>query len=67
MFDDRPEHSGTPPGVAPGVSPNATPKSIDSGDFLAGKIRPGVATAVRDSGVGGQQDTHVGLLRGCGV
>ena len=36
-----------PPGAAPGVSPNAVMESIDSGDFLAGVIRPGVATAVR--------------------
>ena len=41
------------PGVAPGVSPNAVIESIDLGDFLAGVIRLGVATAVRqrrDSG-----------------
>ena len=31
------------------VSPNAVLESIDSGDFLAGVVRVGVATAVRDS------------------
>ena len=42
-----------PPGAAPGVSPNAVMESIDSGDFLAGVMRAGVAIAVRqrcDSG-----------------
>ena len=31
------------------VSPNAVLELIDSGDFLAGVMRVGVATAVRDS------------------
>ena len=48
MFDDRPEHSGTPPlGATLGVSPNAVLESIDSGDFLAGVMRAGVVAAVR--------------------
>ena len=39
-----------PSGVTLRVSPNAVLESIDSGDFLAGVVRVGVATAVRDSG-----------------
>ena len=74
MFDDRPEHSGTPPGVAPGVSPNAVIESIDSGDFLAGVIRAGVAKAVRqrytivvrDSDVRVQQHVPAGVYSACG-
>ena len=38
-----------PSRVTSRVSPNAVLESIDSGDFLAGVIRAGVATAVRDS------------------
>ena len=38
-----------PSRVTPRVSPNAVLESIDSGDFLAGVMRAGVATAVRDS------------------
>ena len=36
-----------PSEVAPGVTPNATLQSIDSGDFLAGLMRLGVAKVVR--------------------
>ena len=58
-----------PPGAAPGVSPNAVIELIDSGDFLAGVIRAGVATAVRqrytivvrDSDVRVQQHVPVGV------
>ena len=65
MFDDRPEHSGTPPWS----SPNAVIELIDSGDFLAGVMRPGVAIAVRqrytivvrDSDVMVQQHVPVGV------
>ena len=35
-----------PPGAAPGVTPNAVLESIDSGDFLAGVMRAGVAIAL---------------------
>ena len=64
-----------PAGAAPGVTPNAVLESIDSGDFLAGVMRAGVAialrqrcdrsaTAVRDSGVRVQQYTPVGVCQG---
>ena len=36
-----------PPRVTLGVSPNAVLESIDSGNFLAGVMRAGVVTAVR--------------------
>ena len=65
MFDDRPEHSGDPLELPRGVRPNVTLESIDSGDFLAGVMRPGVATALRDGIIGGHQHAPVGLSRGC--
>ena len=39
-----------PPAAALRVSPNAVLESIDSGDFLAGVMRAGVATALRRRG-----------------
>ena len=64
-----------PPGVAPGATPNAVMESIDSGDFLAGMMRAGVATAVRqwytmavrNSDVRVQQHAPVGFARPTGT
>ena len=64
-----------PPRAAPGVTPIAVLESIDSGDFLAGVMRAGVAialrqrcdrsaTAVRDSVIRVEQYTPVGVCQG---